>query len=151
MSLERPWLQSYPQGVPAEIDINEFHSVSSVFDASVAKYRDRPAYSSFGKVLTYGETDALVEQLAPYQLGEQQRIAAHVLHPLGEVAGAVVVAAGLVVVLLEAADVLQFGEAQVSRDFQSQQLVHDVVGLENPLGVIVFTGRDRSASARNPT
>jgi hypothetical protein len=57
MSLDRPWLQSYPKGVPAEIDVNEFHSVVSVFDASVAKYRDRPAYSSFGKTLTYGETD----------------------------------------------------------------------------------------------
>ncbi|WP_313465582.1 long-chain fatty acid--CoA ligase [Stenotrophomonas sp.] len=70
MSLDRPWLQSYPKGVPAEIDINEFHSVASVFDASVAKFRDRPAYSSFGKVLTYGETDALVEQFAAYLLGE---------------------------------------------------------------------------------
>jgi long-chain acyl-CoA synthetase len=70
MSLERPWLQSYPNGVPAEIDVNEFHSVSAVFDTSVAKFRDRPAYSSFGKVLTYGETDALVEQFAAYLLGE---------------------------------------------------------------------------------
>ncbi len=72
MSLERPWLQSYPKGVPAEIDVNEFHSVSAVFDTSVAKFRDRPAYSSFGKVLTYGETDALVEQFAAYLLGELQ-------------------------------------------------------------------------------
>ncbi|MGH6978434.1 MAG: AMP-binding protein, partial [Brevundimonas sp.] len=70
MSLERPWLQSYPNGVPAEIDVNEFRSVSAVFDTSVAKYRDRPAYSSFGKVLTYGETDALVEKFAAYLLGE---------------------------------------------------------------------------------
>ena len=70
MSLERPWLNSYPAGVPAEIDVNEFASVSAVFDTSVAKYRDRPAYSSFGKVLTYGETDALVEQFAAYLLGE---------------------------------------------------------------------------------
>ena len=70
MSLERPWLQSYPKGVPAEIDINEFHSVSAVFDASVARFRDRPAYSSFGKVITYGEADALVEQFAAYLLGE---------------------------------------------------------------------------------
>ncbi len=70
MSLERPWLKSYPNGVPAEIDVNEFHSVSAVFDTSVAKFRDRPAYSSFGKVLTYGETDALVEQFAAYLLGE---------------------------------------------------------------------------------
>ena len=72
MSLERPWLQSYPKGVPAEIDVNEFHSVSAVFDTSAAKFRDRPAYSSFGKVLTYGETDALVEQFAAYLLGELQ-------------------------------------------------------------------------------
>ncbi|NYF35253.1 long-chain fatty acid--CoA ligase [Stenotrophomonas sp. JAI102] len=72
MSLERPWLQSYPKGVPAEIDVNEFQSVSAVFDTSVAKFRDRPAYSSFGKVLTYGETDALVEQFAAYLLGELQ-------------------------------------------------------------------------------
>ncbi|MBT2768373.1 long-chain fatty acid--CoA ligase [Stenotrophomonas sp. ISL-67] len=72
MSLERPWLQSYPNGVPAEIDVNEFHSVSAVFDTSVARFRDRPAYSSFGKVLTYGETDALVEQFAAYLLGELQ-------------------------------------------------------------------------------
>jgi len=70
MSLDRPWQQSYPQGVPADIDVNEFRSVSAVFDASVARFRDRPAYSSFGKQLTYGEADALVEQFAAYLLGE---------------------------------------------------------------------------------
>jgi len=72
MSLEQPWLQSYPNGVPAQIDVDEFHSVSAVFDASVANFRDRPAYSSFGKELTYGQTDALVEQFAAYLLGELQ-------------------------------------------------------------------------------
>jgi long-chain acyl-CoA synthetase len=70
MSQERPWLQSYPAGVPAEIDINEFKSVAAVFDASVAKFRDRPAYSNFGKTITYGEADALVTQFAAYLLGE---------------------------------------------------------------------------------
>ncbi|MCW4455156.1 long-chain fatty acid--CoA ligase [Flavobacterium sp. MXW15] len=72
MSQERPWLQSYPNGVPEEIDINEFRSVAAVFDTSVAKFRDRPAYSNFGKVLTYGEADALVDQFAGYLLGELQ-------------------------------------------------------------------------------
>ncbi|TDB27049.1 long-chain fatty acid--CoA ligase [Stenotrophomonas sp. ATCM1_4] len=72
MNQERPWLQSYPAGVPAEIDVNEFRSVAAVFDTSVAKFRDRPAYSNFGKVLTYGETDALVTQFAAYLLGELQ-------------------------------------------------------------------------------
>ena len=72
MNQERPWLQSYPAGVPAEIDVDEFRSVAAVFDASVAKFRDRPAYSNFGKVLTYGEADALVTRFAAYLLGELQ-------------------------------------------------------------------------------
>ncbi|MCL7713876.1 long-chain fatty acid--CoA ligase [Stenotrophomonas mori] len=72
MNQERPWLQSYPAGVPAEIDVEEFRSVAAVFDASVAKFRNRPAYSNFGKVLTYGEADALVSRFAAYLLGELQ-------------------------------------------------------------------------------
>ncbi len=72
MNQQKPWLQSYPAGVPAEIDVDEFRSVAAVFDASVAKFRDRPAYSNFGKVLTYGEADALVTQFASYLLGELQ-------------------------------------------------------------------------------
>ncbi|WP_269790969.1 long-chain fatty acid--CoA ligase [Stenotrophomonas sp. Iso1] len=72
MNQERPWLQSYPAGVPAEIDVNEFRSVAAVFDTSVAKFRDRPAYSNFGKVLTYGEADVLITQFAAYLLGELQ-------------------------------------------------------------------------------
>ncbi len=72
MNQERPWLQSYPAGVPADIDVNEFRSVAAVFDTSVAKFRDRPAYSNFGKVLTYGEADTLVTQFAAYLLGELQ-------------------------------------------------------------------------------
>ena len=72
MNQERPWLQSYPAGVPAEIDVNEFRSVAAVFDTSVAKFRDRPAYSNFGKTLTYGEADVLVTQFAAYLLGELQ-------------------------------------------------------------------------------
>ena len=35
MNLERPWLQSYPAGVPAEIDVEEFRSVAAVFNAGV--------------------------------------------------------------------------------------------------------------------
>lgn len=70
MSLERPWLKSYPQGVPAEIDVNEFRSVADVFSTTVSRFRDRPAYTSFGKTITYGEADERVTQFAAYLLGE---------------------------------------------------------------------------------
>ncbi|NUS59524.1 MAG: long-chain fatty acid--CoA ligase [Lysobacter sp.] len=66
----RPWLASYPQGVPAEIDVDEFPSIVSVLQTSLEKYRDRPAFSSLGKVLTYAEVDRLSQQFAAYLLGE---------------------------------------------------------------------------------
>ena len=68
MSIERPWLSSYPQGVPAEIDVDEFPSIVSVLDNAIAKYRDRPAFSNMGKVLTYGDVDRLSQQFASYLL-----------------------------------------------------------------------------------
>ena len=68
MSIERPWLSSYPQGVPAEIDVDEFPSIVSVLDNAIAKYHDRPAFSNMGKVLTYGDIDRLSQQFASYLL-----------------------------------------------------------------------------------
>ncbi|UNK57128.1 long-chain fatty acid--CoA ligase [Pseudoxanthomonas daejeonensis] len=70
MNPDRPWLQSYPQGVPAEIDPDEYRSISAVFASSVSRYGDRPAYSNFGKVMTYAEVDVLSAQFAAYLLGE---------------------------------------------------------------------------------
>ncbi len=69
MSQDRPWLQSYPQGVPAEIDPDQYRSIADVFATSVRNYADRPAYSSFGKTLTYRQVDVLSTQFAAYLLG----------------------------------------------------------------------------------
>src|SRR5271155_266494 len=55
--MERIWLKSYPEGVPAEINPNAFRSLSDVFAASVARYRDQTAFISMGRALTYGELD----------------------------------------------------------------------------------------------
>jgi len=70
MSSERPWLSSYPAGVPAQIDVEAFASIMAVFDASINAFRERPAYANFGKTLTFGQLDALVNQFAGYLLGE---------------------------------------------------------------------------------
>jgi len=70
MTHERPWLNSYPAGVPAEINADEYSSIMAVFDASIDAFRGRPAYANFGKTLTFGEVDALVNQFAGYLLGE---------------------------------------------------------------------------------
>jgi len=72
MSAERPWLDHYPAGVPAEIDLEEFPSIVSVLERAIDRYRDRPAFSNLGRTLTYGDIDRLSAQFAAYLLGELQ-------------------------------------------------------------------------------
>ncbi|MDQ5766995.1 AMP-binding protein [Thiothrix subterranea] len=64
--MEKLWLQSYPKHVPAEIDTHQYRSLVDLFQRSVAQYRDRPAYSNMGKILTYAEVDRLTQQFAAY-------------------------------------------------------------------------------------
>ncbi len=64
--MEKLWLQSYPKHVPAEIDTHQYQSLVDLFQRSVAQYRDRPAYSNMGKILTYAEVDRLTQQFAAY-------------------------------------------------------------------------------------
>ncbi len=70
MSQDRPWFKNYPQGVPHEIDLDEYRSIVSVFDTAVANFNDRPAFSNFGKTLTYSEVEVLSRHFAAYLLGE---------------------------------------------------------------------------------
>ncbi len=70
MIQDRPWFKSYPQGVPHEIDLDEFRSVVSVLESAINKYRDRVAFSNFGRSMTYGEVDTLSRQFAAYLLND---------------------------------------------------------------------------------
>jgi long-chain acyl-CoA synthetase len=53
----KPWLESYPEGVPAEIDFEAYQSILDIFDQSCERFRNQPAYINFGRELTYGELD----------------------------------------------------------------------------------------------
>ena len=64
--MEKIWLDSYPEGVPAEIDPGEYLSLVQVFDRIVGRFRNRPAYTNFGRTLTYGEIDRLSRDFAAY-------------------------------------------------------------------------------------
>ena len=68
--MQKPWLKSYPAGIPEEIDLDEFSSVADIFDTSVAKYDDLPAYTNFGKTLSYREVDVYTAQLGSYLKNE---------------------------------------------------------------------------------
>jgi len=69
MSNERPWLDHYPAGVPAQIDANEYASVPAVLEEAFGRFRDRPAFANFGHQLSYGQVDEMSGQFAGYLTG----------------------------------------------------------------------------------
>jgi long-chain acyl-CoA synthetase len=62
----KPWLQSYPEGVPAEIDFAQYSSILDIFEQSCAEYRDRTAYINFDRAMTYTELDRLSRDFAAW-------------------------------------------------------------------------------------
>ena len=68
--MQKPWLKSYPAGIPEEIDINEYSSVADILDSSIAKYSDLPAYTNFGTTLSYHDIDVYTAQLGSYLKNE---------------------------------------------------------------------------------
>lgn len=70
MSIQRPWLSSYPAGVPAQVDLDEFSSVVAVLESACERFRHRPAFSNLGKVLSYDDVDRLSRQFAAFLTGD---------------------------------------------------------------------------------
>jgi long-chain acyl-CoA synthetase len=64
--MERIWLKSYPEGVPAEIDSSAFASLGELIAESVDKFRSRTAFISMGKAIAYGELDLKSRAFASY-------------------------------------------------------------------------------------
>ena len=55
--MERIWLKSYPEGVPAEIDLSAVGSLGDFIGTSIDKFHARTAFLSMGKAMSYGELD----------------------------------------------------------------------------------------------
>ena len=69
-SSERPWLASYPPGVPAQINAQVYSSLVAMFEETCARSPQRPAYSSFGACMSYAELDKLSARFAAWLSGE---------------------------------------------------------------------------------
>lgn len=67
--MEKIWLESYPPGVPAEADIDAYESIVALYEESVQRFADRPAYTNFDVTITYREMDARARALAAYLQG----------------------------------------------------------------------------------
>jgi long-chain acyl-CoA synthetase len=64
--MDKVWLKSYPLGVPAEIDVDEFPSIGAMFERSVRTFATRDAYANMGKALSYAALDRLTRDFAAY-------------------------------------------------------------------------------------
>jgi long-chain acyl-CoA synthetase len=60
------WRKSYPQGVPAEVDVDEYRSIGEVFARSVEKFGPRPAFVNMGTSISYLELDRLSASFGAY-------------------------------------------------------------------------------------
>ena len=66
LNQEKPWLNSYPNGVPHQIDGSQFESLNDLFAKSLDQYGSRVAFDCMGKKITYKELDELSWQFAAY-------------------------------------------------------------------------------------
>ncbi len=64
--MDRIWLKSYPEGVPADINPTAYASIGDFFAASVDRFRDRTAYTCMGRTMSFGELDRLSRAFASY-------------------------------------------------------------------------------------
>ncbi|MGY0504226.1 AMP-binding protein [Luteimonas sp. e5] len=66
MSIERPWLEHYPKGVPATIDPDSYDSINAVVGRSIDRFRGQTAFHCMGRDLSYDELDRMADQFASF-------------------------------------------------------------------------------------
>ncbi len=62
--MEKVWLKSYPEGMPAEAPEPPWRSVRDLFEHSFAAYPNNAAYSNMGTTLSYADLNRLSMQFA---------------------------------------------------------------------------------------
>jgi len=60
------WYKSYPEGIPHEINPNEFDSLVDLLDKSLKEFADHPAFTNMGVTITFQQLDKLSRDFAAY-------------------------------------------------------------------------------------
>ncbi|WP_404362330.1 AMP-binding protein [Marinobacter sp.] len=66
MDFEQFYKDKYPADIPSEVDVTQYKSMVDVFEQSVKKFADRPAFTAVGVTLTYRDLDRLSRQFAAW-------------------------------------------------------------------------------------
>ena len=68
--MEKTWLQHYPAGISADVDVDAFASLKDVLRLTCQRFADLPAYSNMGASMTYAELDLHSRDFAAYLQGK---------------------------------------------------------------------------------
>ncbi|WP_028774135.1 long-chain-fatty-acid--CoA ligase FadD [Shewanella waksmanii] len=68
--MEQLWINHLPEDVPAEIDAEQYSSLVDLFESSVSKYADQPAFVNMGATLTYRKLEERSRAFAAYLQNE---------------------------------------------------------------------------------
>ncbi len=52
---ENFWKDKYPEGIPTEINPDQYSNIQAVLKESCQRFADKPAFTNLGKTLTYGD------------------------------------------------------------------------------------------------
>ena len=64
--MNKIWQQSYDQGVPLDINPNEYASINDVLEVGFNKFKDRPAFHNMGTTLSYADIDLQSRKFASF-------------------------------------------------------------------------------------
>ncbi len=62
----KPWLEAYTPGVPAEIDPDRYPSLVALLEASFERHAAQPAFTNLGTTLSFAEVERLSRAFAAY-------------------------------------------------------------------------------------
>jgi long-chain acyl-CoA synthetase len=76
--MNKVWLKNYPSGVPAEINPNEYPSLTALIESGCRRFAQLDAFTSLGRTISYAEFEsrardfaAWLQQTAKLQRGER--------------------------------------------------------------------------------
>ncbi|EFF1087824.1 AMP-binding protein [Escherichia coli] len=64
--MKKVWLNRYPADVPTEINPDRYQSLVDMFEQSVARYADQPAFVNMGEVMTFRKLEERSRAFAAY-------------------------------------------------------------------------------------
>lgn len=64
--MDKIWLKNYQEGVPSEIDVNEYQNIPEVLENAFKNFADKPSFHCMGKTFSYREIDLLSRKFAAY-------------------------------------------------------------------------------------